>query len=241
MITMRAQMVWRPVGFTVLLTAGIMWCRRRTRRYNSMTLKPPERPYHVQAIYDLKENYSAEHFRYAIGECRNVIARVSAEDDRSDQQKARVGILRHLDRQLRRAVVWVDEEADLTAIALRNLIELRFWTEYISAGPEQTEKFLNEVNIDIQDLHAKMEKAFPGSLEPLPPLPKGRRIDLTRVDDNEEYNFKLCSKLIHATALTINHPEATVENFNYREYMAVEVLFYAWWIVSRFHELNWVD
>ena len=66
-------------------------------------------------------------------------------------------------------------------------------------------------------------------------------VKVTRVDDNEEYNFKLCSKVIHATALTINHPEATVENLNNREYMAVEVLFYAWWTVSRFHELNWID
>jgi hypothetical protein len=200
-----------------------------------------DRPYHIQAIYDLKENYSAEHFRFAIGECRKVIARVSAEDDSSDQQRARVRILRHLDRQLGRAVKWIEDEADLIAMVLRNLIELRFWAEYISTGPDETEKFLKEIDIDVQDLHAKMDRAFPGALEPLPPLPKGRRIDLTRGDDNEEYNFKLCSKLIHATALTINHPEATIENASYRQYMAVEVLFYGWWIVSRFHNLNWTD
>jgi hypothetical protein len=32
-------------------------------------------------------------------------------------------------------------------MVLRNLIELRFWTEYICAGPEETEKFLKEVDI----------------------------------------------------------------------------------------------
>jgi hypothetical protein len=200
-----------------------------------------DRPYHIQAIYDLKEDYSAEHFRFDIEECRKVTARVAAEDNSSDQQRARVRILRHLDRQLGRAVKWIEDEADLIAMVLRNLIELRFWTEYISTGPEETGKFLNEVNLDIQDLHSKMDRAFPGALEPLPPMPKGRRIDLKRVDDNEEYNFKLCSKLIHATALTINHPEATVENTSNREYMAVEVLFYGWWIVTRFHDLNWAD
>jgi hypothetical protein len=200
-----------------------------------------ERPYHIQAIYDLREDYSAEHFRIAIGECRDVIAKVIAEDNRSDQQMARVKILRYLDRQLARAITWIDDDADLIAMVLRSQIELRFWTEYISTGSAETEKFLNEVNIDIQDLHAKMDKAYPGALEAMPPMPKGKRIDLTRVDDNEEYSFKLCSKLIHATALTINHPEATIGNPAYREYMAVEVLFYSWWIVSRFHELNWTD
>lgn len=238
---MHEPMIWMLAAFTVLVTAGIVLYRRRKGRRKVVPAEPPERPYHIQSIYDLKENYSSEHFCYAIGECRKVIARVSAEDNRSDQQRARVRVLRHLDRQLSRALKWVEEEADLLAIVLRNLIELRFWTEYISTGPEETERFLNEVNIDIQDLHAKMDKAFPGALEQLPPMPKGRRIDLTRVDDNEEYNFKLCSKLIHATALTINHPEATTENPNNREYIAVEVLFYAWWIVSRFHDLNWTD
>jgi hypothetical protein len=200
-----------------------------------------ERPYHIQAIYDLKEDYSAEHFRFAIGECRKVIARLVSDDNSSDQQIVRVRILRYLDRQLARALSWIDDEADLIAIVLRSLIELRFWTEYISTGPAETENFLKEVNIDAQDLHAKMDNAFPGMLEALPLLPKGKRIDLTRVDDNEEYNFKLCSKLIHATALTVNHPEVTISNQANREYMAVEVLFYAWWIVSRFHELNWTD
>ena len=200
-----------------------------------------ERPYHIQAIYDLKENYSAENFRLAIKECRDVIAKVIAEDNRSDQQMARVRILRYLDRQLARAIKWIEDEADLIAMVLRSQIELRFWTEYISTGPEETEKFLNEVNIDIQDLHAKMDKAYPGALEAMPAMPKGKRIDLTRLDDNEEYSFKLCSKLIHATALTINHPELTIGNPANREYMAVEVLFYGWWIVSRFHELNWAD
>src|SRR3954470_18538351 len=100
----------------------------------------PERPYHIQAIYDLKANYSPDHFRYAIGECRKVIAQVIADDDRSAQQVARVNVLRYLDLLLSRAVTWIDGETDLMAIVLRSEIELRGWAELISESVERAEQ-----------------------------------------------------------------------------------------------------
>jgi hypothetical protein len=121
-----------------------------------------ERPYHIQAIYDLRADYSPEHFRFAIGECRRVISRLIAEDNSSDQQIARVKILRYLDLQLSRAVRWIDAEADLLAVVLRSQIDLRFWAEYVSTGPDEAAAFINEVNVDAQELHDKMDKAFPG-------------------------------------------------------------------------------
>jgi hypothetical protein len=45
-----------------------------------------------------------------------------------------------------------------------------------------------------------------------------------RTGDEEEYDFKLSSKLIHPTALMLNHPEATITNQANKEYLAVEVL-----------------
>jgi hypothetical protein len=72
-----------------------------------------EVPYPVTAVTDLANNHSAEHFRFAVGRCRDVIAKVVAEDNRSDQQIARVRILKHLDIQLSRAVRWIEEDADL--------------------------------------------------------------------------------------------------------------------------------
>lgn len=79
----------------------------------------PERPYHIQAIYDLKDNYSPDHFRYSIRECREFVALVVADDDRSAQQVDRVNVLRYLDLLLSRAVTWIDSEADSLAIVLR--------------------------------------------------------------------------------------------------------------------------
>ena len=84
-----------------------------------------KRPYHIQAIYDLKADYSPDHFRFAIGECRKVIAQLVAEDNSSDQQISRVHILRYLDLQLSRAVRWIEDEADLMAIVLRSQIECK--------------------------------------------------------------------------------------------------------------------
>ena len=62
-----------------------------------------ELPYHKQAVIDLAQDYNAEHFTSAIGEVRKVIAQVTAEDNTSDQQIARVRILRYLDLQLSHA------------------------------------------------------------------------------------------------------------------------------------------
>ena len=198
-----------------------------------------EKPYHIQAIEDLQANFSAQHFRHCIGECRKVIARLVTEDRSSDQQIARVHILRYLDLQLGRAVRWVEDEADLMAIVLRSQIELRSWAEFVSTGPAEAARFLNEANIDIQELHLKMDKAFPGTMQPLPSTVAGKRFDLKRDGDYEEYDFKLCSKLIHPTALMLNHPEATIGNAANKEYLTVEVLFYAWLIVHRFHDIVW--
>jgi hypothetical protein len=198
-----------------------------------------KRPYHIQAIYDLKADYSPDHFRFAIGECRKVIAQLVAEDNSSDQQISRVHILRYLDLQLSRAVRWIEDEADLMAIVLRSQIELRLWADRVSKGSKEAADFLHEVNIDIRELHAKMEKAFPGALHPLPAKIDGKRFDLKPTRDKEKYDFTLCSKLIHPSALMLNHPEAMITNQANKEYLAVEVLFYAWLIVNGFHDLVW--
>jgi len=201
-----------------------------------------QRPYHIQAIYDLQANYSPEHFRFAVGECRKVIAQVIANDQAADQQIARVNILRYLDLQLSRAVTWVDGEADLLAIVLRSEIELRGWAEFVSESPEQATRFLNdEVVIDANELGQKMRKAFASApFAALPNLPKAKRVEPPRIGQSVDYDFKLCSKLIHPSALMLNHPEMTIRNDDSKAYLAVEVLLYAWVIVNRFHNLNWV-
>jgi hypothetical protein len=60
-------------------------------------MKPEQRPYHIQAIYDLQIDNTSTKFRTEIDECRKVIAQMVAEDNNSDQQIARVNILLYLD------------------------------------------------------------------------------------------------------------------------------------------------
>lgn len=188
----------------------------------------------------MQADYSPEHFQFAIGECRKVIAQLVAEDNSSDQQVARVRILRYLELLLSRADRWAEDEADLMAIVLRSQIELRFWTDFVSKGPKEAADFLHEVDIDILELHGKMDKAFPGAVEPLPVI-AGTRLRMERSSDQEEFDFKLCSKLIHPTALMLNHAEETIKNQANKKYLAVQVLFYGWLIVTRFHDVVWEE
>jgi hypothetical protein len=115
----------------------------------------------VTAVTDLANNYSPDHFRFAIGHCRDVIAKVSAEDNTSDQQIARVRILKYLDLQLARAVRWIEDEADLMASVMRSLIELKFWANFISESPEKATQFLHEASIDGRELFERLEKLIP--------------------------------------------------------------------------------
>jgi hypothetical protein len=86
-----------------------------------------------------------------------------------------------------------------------------------------------------------MRKAFPSAaFAALPNLPKAKRVEPPRIGETVDYDFKLCSKLIHPSALMLNHPEMTIGNEDGKAYLAVDVLLYAWVIVARFHDLNWV-
>jgi len=201
-----------------------------------------QRPYHIQAVYDLQADYSTANFRAAIGECRKVIAQLVADDNSSDQQIARVNILRYLDLQLSRATAWADGETDLMAIVLRSEIELRGWAEFVSESLEQATRFLNdEVVIDAHELDQNMRKAFPSAeFAALPSVPKAKRVAPPRIGETVDYDFKLCSKLIHPSALMLNHPETTIRNDDHKAYLGIDVLLYAWVIVTRFHNLNWL-
>jgi hypothetical protein len=178
-----------------------------------MAVDEQEIPYHVRAITELAKNYSPAAFRVEIGHCRGVIGKVSAEDNRSDQQRARYLILRYLDLQLARSVDWVDKEADLMAWVMRNLIELKFWAKFVSESEERATQFVNESNIDLREVVERLERLRPADAEPMPPLPPnsdGKRVDVKRSGDQEELTWKTASKLIHPSSYVINGFEDTI-------------------------------
>lgn len=196
-------------------------------------------PYHFTAVQHLIANYSPDHFRYAIQQCRDVITKVIAEDNRSDQQIARVCILRYLDRLLVRASGWAEADADLMALVVRNQLELRFWADFISDSLENATTFLKEADIDARELHEKMQKAAPGEVADLPEPVLGKRVHVKRAHEKEELMHKLSSKLIHPTALALTSPNETVLNVRYRDYFAIEVVRYGWGILTMLHPIKW--
>jgi len=128
--------------------------------------QPEEIPYPVQAVMELAGNFNREHFEYAITQCRNVISQVLAEGNSSEQQIARVRVLTYVNLQLARAVRWIDQEADLMALVLRSLIELRFWAHFVSQGNDKAKRFLEEANTDSKDIYERLLKAFPEETTP---------------------------------------------------------------------------
>ncbi len=217
-----------------------MWDRscRRCDTFKAMD-DLEEFPYPVQAVVDLANSFSREQFEYAVTQCRNVLARVIAEDNRSEQQIARVRVLKYLDLQLSRAVRWIDQEADLMALVLRSLIELRFWASYVSEGNDKAQHFLSEANTDSVDIYERLLKAFPRETTEYDLPARVKRVTPTRIDYEEELLWKVCSKFIHPSSLILEGPETTIFSDGYRQMFAIKVVYYGWGILERFHDIVW--
>ena len=201
-----------------------------------------EIPYHLMAISELAKNYSAAAFQIEIAECREVIAKLAAEDNRSDQQRARFRILRYLDFQLTRSVNWVDKEADLMAWVMRNLIELKFWAKFVSESEEKATQFVNESNVDLREVSERLTRLMPDDAETMPPLPPnsdGKRVDVRPLGDQEELTWKMASKLIHSSSHVINGFESTMNDPHSNQFFALQILMYGWGIITIFHDIVW--
>ena len=207
-----------------------------------MADKELEIPYHVMAISKLAKDYSAAAFQVEIGQCREVIAKLVAEDNRSDQQRARYRILRYLDLQLARSVGWVDKEADLMAWVMRNLIELKFWAKFVSESEEKATQFVNESNIDLREVAEHLKRLMPVDAETMPHLPPHsdrKRVDVRRSGDQEELIWKMASKLIHPSSNVINGFENTMNDQANNQFFALQILIYGWGIIAIFHDIVW--
>jgi hypothetical protein len=150
-----------------------------------------------------------------------------------------VRVLKYVNLQLARAVRWIDQEADLMALVLRSLIELRFWADFVSQGNDKAKHFLEEANTDSKDIYERLLKAFPEEATPYNVPPVVKRVNPTRIDDEEELLWKICSKFIHPTSFVLDTPETTILNEGYRKVFAVKVLYYGWGILEMFHPINW--
>lgn len=199
-------------------------------------------PYHLTAISELARDYSAAAFQIEISQCRGVIAILAAEDNRSDQQRARYRILRYLDLQLARSVSWIDKEPDLMAWVMRNLIELKFWAKFVSESESKATQFINESNIDLREVSERLIGLMQDDSETMPLLPPnsaGKRVDVRPSGDQEELTWKIASKLIHPSSHVINGLENTMNDPSMNQFFALQILRYGWGIVTIFHDIVW--
>ena len=199
------------------------------------------RPYPLVAVEELEQDYNPESLRYAITQCRNVIARVIADDDHSNQHIARVRILRYLDFQLSRGAKWADDDTDLMAFVMRNVLELLAWANFVSASDENAATFLQETDVDSKELLTRFVKISEPDIVPDDLLKAveaitSKRVSLRRADDHEEFIWKFCSKLIHPTALMLGTtPEDIIKSRELHRFFGVAFIMYAWRIIFVFH------
>ena len=157
-----------------------------------------------------------------------MLKKLIAEDQRSDQQRARYRILRVLDRQLYRSHFWVDSDADLLALIMRNLIELKFWTRFVSESEANATRFLSESNNDMNELYDQMIKAHGNEVAKMDKLPviDPKRVRVEPTAGQEALSWKLACKLIHPTSWAINSYQLVLTSQEHQQFFSIQILQY---------------
>jgi hypothetical protein len=125
---------------------------------------------------------------------------------RAPDVRAKCVILRYLEIQLRRADGWLGGPTDLLAYITRSLLDLSFWSKYISENIENANRFLNEREVDLCELNDRASFAYEGEEQTIPTfvleniISLPRRIRICRDKREDEYVFKLCSKYLHPSS-----------------------------------------
>ena len=182
---------------------------------------------------DLASEFDIAKFQAALGEWRVVISEVFRQP-RPDthRQIAKEKILRYLDLQFERAASWTAPEADLLALIVRRLIELRFWTKYVE-DEKQAEAFVYEAGIDARQVSEVFEKAYPnGRPVKAPEFPEGKRVILTRESEEEELLWKLSTKFVHSSSMAVIWAKDAKVNATYQHMFSVQILIYGWRIIE---------
>jgi len=116
-------------------------------------------------------------------------------------------LLTYVDVQLSRMLTPKAVPVDLMALVTRNLIEVALWCQFITANKENMERFDDEVSIDLVDMFGLMEpsdKAYPSLQKAVKRLGVSGKSMRLEKKGGDKFWFKLCSKMIHPTAWSIN-------------------------------------
>jgi hypothetical protein len=160
-------------------------------------------------------------FRKKIAKDVHQRAPTATWDTSSDYDVAQVilakhKILRYLDVQLRRAHQWASSDIDMLAWSTRNIMEVTLWLDFLAEDPKNVKLFIRDECIDLHEL-AELNLACLDELQPssnasqalklLKAMKRYKHIrfkDKIASDKGLTLQFKICSKLLHPTALSIS-------------------------------------
>jgi hypothetical protein len=120
-------------------------------------------------------------------------------------------LFKYIELQLSRLIAHVDSgPMDLVALATRNLIEISLLAHFVTRSKENMKQFTDEVALDFYEMFKVLDKSDGehdyAEIEARASrvgLTGRKRIKLSRRAEDESW-FKLCSKYIHPSSLSLN-------------------------------------
>lgn len=209
------------------------------------TMESENRRYvHPSVLIDeLEANFSIAHFRHVVEAWRSAIADLP-ESDSSPMAEAKRRIILYADLQMRRVVGSPEMDNDLLAGVLRNLMELRDWAKFVASDEKQAERFANESVIDARELFALVGAPVDPEIDAHMAAAahiQGKRKKFDRESEQDEFFWKLCSKLIHPSSLVINNTGMLLDDPTIRKRLSVRVALLGWLVMNETYNINFVD
>jgi len=164
------------------------------------------------------EDYTPERVAERIGELRRHLRDELLPQAREHSESTfLVRFVEYLDRQAERLETSLTGPIDILALATRNLLEFFSLLNQIFINQQARDQFIGEMLLDLEDIRSRAEKmGIPKHMleEDLPEwqdIPQKRLVVMR--DKHDEYMFKLCSKCIHPSALSILAEHSTSGRF----------------------------
>lgn len=156
-------------------------------------------------------------------------------------------LTRYLSVQLKHASNWASADADLLALIMRRLIEVRYFSIAINESEEKSRQLMHdEFANDALEIFARLQELAPGKYDEKDVLkeldlqkPASGSIKTSRWGPTERYLWKLTSKLIHPSALVINELDSTLNNDAFRNLFSLHIVRYAWLIIHDMYKIEY--
>jgi hypothetical protein len=157
------------------------------------------------------DRYTPEFVQEALGFLAKLLAMYIALTENAnssplDVAGRRIGV--YLDLLWKRLSGWEKAETDLLAWTTRNLLEVHFWTQFITQSAANAQEFISEADIDQRELfevylrqQGNLTDIGDAAIRALADLTPGKR---ERIGTPDPLLYKECSKYVHVTSWIVN-------------------------------------